>query len=310
MDKLNNSEQFHSLNFQALFQEIWKKKTLIIIITAMFGVVGVFYALSLPNVYRSTAILSPKSDDSPSGLSSLGGVSSLASLAGISLGGKGGANRSQVALQLITSWGFLEKFIEKHNLQAKVYAANNWDKNNNILIYDEDVYDVNAKQWLIKDENNEAVNRAPSSWELYEKFEPTISVSQDDESGFISISVEHYSPFVAKQFVDLLISEINHELQTREINEISSRIKYLNSQIEKTNVAEMRSIFFELIKEQTQSLMLAEVSSEYAMKTISPSKIAEKKAKPSRAILVITITLMGFMVSVLLVLVRFSQRIK
>ena len=172
------------------------------------------------------------------------------------------------------------------------------------------MYDVNAKQWLIKDENNEAVNRAPSSWELYEKFEPTISVSQDDESGFISISVEHYSPFVAKQFVDLLISEINHELQTREINEISSRIKYLNGQIEKTNVAEMRSIFFELIKEQTQSLMLAEVSSEYAMKTISPSKIAEKKAKPSRAILVITITLMGFMVSVLLVLVRFSQRIK
>jgi LPS O-antigen subunit length determinant protein (WzzB/FepE family) len=51
--------------------------------------------------------------------------------------------------------------------------------------------------------------------------------------------------------------------------------------------------------------MLAEVNSEYVFKTVVLAKIAEHKAKPKRALVVIIGTILGGMLSVSLVLIRY-----
>jgi uncharacterized protein involved in exopolysaccharide biosynthesis len=63
-------------------------------------------------------------------------------------------------------------------------------------------------------------------------------------------------------------------------------------------------VFYQLIEEQTKTLMLAEVSGEYVFKTISEAKVAEEKSKPKRALISILGAFLGGMLSLVVVLIR------
>lgn len=297
-----NQDNFREINLAALFKSVWQRKIFVMSVTFVFALAGVFYALSLSNVYTSQAILAPASDDAQSALPKLGGMGGLASLAGINLSG-GNSNRSTIALELIKTWGFLEKIAIKHDIIPQIYAAKSWSETTNEIIYDADIYDSKQKKWLIPDENTPQELRAPTSWEVYEVFESLFNVATNEETGFITIKVDHYSPAFAKRLLEILVNEINEEIRNRDIKNLSQRISYLKQQIKETNITEMQSIFYELVRDQTQSLMLAEVSTEYALETISSARVAEEKSKPSRAIIVIVITFLGFMLSVAYTLV-------
>lgn len=290
------------IDLRELFSVLWAGKKLIVAVTAVFAVVSVIYALSLPNQYKASAVVSP-ADSGGSSLGSMAGqLGGLASLAGINIG-SGESNETQEAMEIMQSWGFMEEFIQTHDLQVPVYAAIGWDKGSNNLKLDNDLYDVASKRWLIEDDES-VENRAPSSWELYEAFNERVAVSQDKKSGLINISVEYYSPQIAKQWVDLFISTINEYMRARKLEQVNRNIEYLTIQIEKTAIADMREVFYQLIEEQTKSKMLAEASPEYAFVTVSRAMVPEEKSQPKRALVCILGTLLGGMLSVLWVLVR------
>ena len=69
-------------------------------------------------------------------------------------------------------------------------------------------------------------------------------------------------------------------------------------------VTEMQKIFFQLIEEQTKTIMLAEVREEYVFKTVDPAVVPEEKSKPKRALICILSVLLGGMLSMMIVLIR------
>lgn len=298
--------QEDEIDLRELAAAFWKDKWLIICITALFAVVSVFYALSVPDEYQSTAILAPASSSSSSSLSKLAGqFGGLASLAGVNLGGGKGSDKTTIAIELMKTWGFLEAFIKNHELEVEVFAANGWSKNTNNLLLDEAVYNLESKTWKKVQESFQTESAKPSSWKLFKKIKNRISITQDSKTGLINLGVEHYSPFVAKQWVDLLVVAINQHMQLQDREEALNSIEYLKGQISKTNIAEMRTIFYQLIEEQTKTLMLAEVSDEYVFKTLSPAKVAEEKSKPQRALIAVLGVILGCMLSVVVVLFRY-----
>lgn len=293
------------IDLRELFTVLWAGKKLIVAITAIFAMVSVGYALSLANQYKASAVVSP----SQSGGSSLGAMAGqlggLASLAGINIG-SGESNETQEAMEIMQSWAFMEEFIHTHDLQVPIYAAIGWDKGSNSLKLNNELYDATSERWLIEgDESDESgENRAPSSWELYEAFRGRVAVSQDKKSGLINISVEYYSPQIAKQWVDLFIITINDYMRARKLEQVNRNIEYLTAQIDKTAIADMREVFYQLVEEQTKSKMLAEASPEYAFVTVSRAMVPEEKSQPKRALVCVLGTLLGGMLSVLWVLVR------
>jgi LPS O-antigen subunit length determinant protein (WzzB/FepE family) len=70
----------------------------------------------------------------------------------------------------------------------------------------------------------------------------------------------------------------------------------------------MQNVFYQLIEEQTKSLMLAEVQDEFVFKTVDPAIVPEEKAGPKRALICVLATLLGGMLAVAIVLVRFAFR--
>jgi len=310
---LANSMQVseNEIDFNELWYAIWSGKWLITIVTSFFAVSSILYALLLPNEYESTVLLSPASSSSSSSLSKLAGkFGGLASLAGINIGG-GGKDNSLIAMELVKSWGFLEAFIKDNDIAVEVFAAKGWHLGADKLIIDDKIYDISQKKWVRKFDKSKGQKAKPSSWELYEKFKERISVNQDKNSGLISISVEYYSPYIAKHWLDALIVAINHHMKVQDRNEALSSIKYLEKQVKKTNISEMQTIFYELIQEQTKNLMLAEVSDEYVFKTIISARVEEEKSGPKRALIVILATILGGIFGSIVVLIRyFIQREK
>ena len=298
---LNETQHKDELDLREFFGILWSGRKKIFAITAAFAIVSVIYALSLPNQYKATAILSPAQSDSSDLSGALGQMGGLASLAGVSLGSSE-STEAQIAQEIMQSWSFIENFVSENNIEIEVYASEGWSRDSNELKIDPELYDLETKTWLVKNINSGELGK-PSSWELYQSFSERLSVSEDIELGLVTLSIEHYSPYIAKQWLDLYIAAINTHMQERQVSKATNNMNYLQAQIEKTAIAEMRDIFYKLVEEQVKNKMLAEASPDYALVVISPSMLPEVKSQPSRAIICIIGTLFGILLSMFLVLV-------
>ena len=297
---VSTNEYDDEIDLRELFGVLWSGKIKIIVITAVFAVGSVFYALSIPNQYKATALLAPAQSDGGGLSSALGQLGGLASLAGVNIGG-GESSESQIAQEIMKSWSFVETFISDNNLEVEVYAAEGWSKGSGELKINEDAYDIESGDWLTEDSNGNIA--PPTSWQLFKEFSSMLSVSEDKKSGLVSVSIEYYSPQVAKEWLDLYVSAINEHMQSRQVAKVSNNIDYLEAQINKTSIAEMREVFYTIIEEQTKNKMVAEASPDYAFVAVSPSMLPEEISQPKRSKICIVGTLLGGMLAVLLVLV-------
>ena len=308
-----NSKEFYQqqhlpeddeIDLAELWHAIWSGKILIIAISALFAISSVIYAINQPNIYQATTLLAPASEQGgASGLSKMAGqFGGLASLAGINLGG-GGTDKTGLALEILKSRLFLENFIAKHQLLVPLMAANNWDANSNTLTFDDEIYNSETNTWLR--EVKAPKKPEPSPWEAFKAFQQVLSVSTDKESGMITLAIEHYSPEVATQWLVWLVADINSTMREQDKVEAQNSIDYLSEKLKETQLADMQTVFYQLIEEQTKTIMLAEVSQEYVLKTIDPANAPEEKAKPKRALIVVLGTMLGGILSVLIVLIRY-----
>ena len=121
------------IDLKELFLVIWQGKWLIILLTSLFAVGGVFYALSQANTYKAEVLVAPAQKESGGGLG--GQLGGLASLAGVNLGGGEGGVKVE-ALAVLQSRQFINNFINKHDLLVPLMASKKWAKA--IKVWDEE----------------------------------------------------------------------------------------------------------------------------------------------------------------------------
>ena len=68
------------IDLRQLFDAIWSGKLIIIGLTTTLSIMAVLYSITLPNVYKSEALLSPVVSEvgSSQAMSNIGGLASLA----------------------------------------------------------------------------------------------------------------------------------------------------------------------------------------------------------------------------------------
>ena len=288
------------VNLTELFQILWKDKWLIILITGIVSIASVFYALEKPNVYKSEALLAAAEQEQSGGLGALAGqFGGLASLAGVNLSGSATASKTQLALEVLKSRQFTSEFIKKHNILPNLMAVKSWNPLDNSIEYDEEIYNNTDKKWIR--EVKAPFKPEPSMQEAYEEFSQLITANMNKESGMITISIEHVSPVIAQQWVNWLIQDINSVMKSRDVEEASKSTEFLTKQLEQTKIADIRTVLYKLIEEQTKTIMFANVRDEYVFKTIDPALVPEKKFKPSRALICIFGFLLGGFLGVVIV---------
>ncbi len=293
------------IDLKELLIAVWNGKKIIAATTILFMVLGGIFALSKPNTYQASATLVSAQGEQAGGLAAMANqFGGLASLAGVSIN-NGSTDSKTLDLAVLKSRKFINEFIDRHDLLVPLMAIKKWNKESGKLIYNDGVYDQHTHHWFSDDDGK---SFKPTEWEAYKAFSKILSVSEAKDTGLVTIGITHFSPYIAQQWVEWLIKDLNDQVKSDALNESRTNISYLKQQLEKTNIVDMQSVFYQLIEDQTKSLMLADVREEYAFKTVDPAVVPEEKAGPKRALICVLSLLLGGMLGVAIVLIRFAFR--
>lgn len=260
-----------------LWNIVWKRKWPWLTFGPLFAVIGIFYALDQPEIYRAEATLVPNSEEQGGGgLSALAGqFGGLASMAGINVGGGGS---TETAIATLKSRQFLTPFISTdEKLQA---------------IFPEE-WDADSKTWTVSKERRQEDNK-PTKLEVYERFtKECLAVSEDKKTGIVTLAVELQDPQIAADWTNQLADRLNAHLREQARQEAEKNLKYLNNQISETRVLEIKESLYGLIESQTKNAMLANAKEDYAFRVIDPAVTPEVRARPKRALIVVAAGMLG-----------------
>jgi LPS O-antigen subunit length determinant protein (WzzB/FepE family) len=276
-----------------LVSTLWEAKWMILGGGFAAAILVAAYSLRIPNEYQASALLSP-SQANTSGASSQ--LSGLAGLAGISLSGSSVVDPTQVALETLQSRKFLIDFVMRREIKPELVAAIGYNLEQNRWQYDVSRYNEKAREWL--------ENKAPDSWEIYRALRDKLGVNFDSRKGIVTVSLASYSSAAASEWLTLLIEDLNRHLMEKEVSEAERSIAYLQQKLQETALTEMRQVFYQLIEQQTRTIMLARAKPEHALATIDPPLEPSDKSGPRRAIMVLVAGMLGVMLMAMAVFIR------
>ncbi len=286
MNSYMPQERSDQIDLKVIFNIIWKRKIIIAAATVVIGLFSVLYSLSLPNIYESKVVLAPSTSSESTNINISGTAGALARVAGIDLGG--GSDKGpniNLAVEKITSRQFVKDFINKNDFQPELLASKNWDSAQNIIVYSKKGYDS----------KNDSLSYSPRDIDLYKGYMDRIGVFFDKRTKFTHISFKHYSPYFAKELLDSLVLTINNDIRDIDVKVAKESIEFLEDQIAKTNVSDLKLIFSKLIEKNIKTVLLAEVNPEFVFTVVDPAYVPDLKSAPSRGLMCILITIFGFL---------------
>ena len=183
MKEYSSNSLNDELDLKDLFQAFWIRKNLIILITFTSAIFSVFFALSLPNIYTSSALLAPTSPNES--LESKIGVSSIAGITGLNLP-QNYVKKSTEAIERIKSYDFFVEEFLPNIMYENLVAVRRWDRNTNKILYDENLFDQNTNKW--NEHNGKSLK--PSSQTAYKVYRQILNISEDKLSALVSMSIE------------------------------------------------------------------------------------------------------------------------
>jgi LPS O-antigen subunit length determinant protein (WzzB/FepE family) len=257
---------FKQLNY------LWQSKFCILISTFISIILFISISYLVPERYVSHTIQNIVTEDpaksSTINLPSLGG---LAETAGIDLGKSNGMDI--IAIETIKSRKFLKHLLTFNSVKKD-------------LVADTDL--LNASHIEIHET-------------LYSK---NLSANLDNETGLIHISFIHESPEFSKKFLELIIQEVNNVYRKEKIEELKKARQFYEAEYEITKDISLKSSITYLIEKNISAMMLANVKSEYLLKSIEDPFVPEKKYSPVRIYFVIFGFMFGFILSSIYVLFK------
>lgn len=302
---MNSYKNDGDIDLKIIFKALIEKKLFISLVLSLSVLFSILYSLSIPNAYSSSALLAPSnSDDSlPSSLSAF---STIAGFAGVNLPGDSN-NSSQEAIERIQSYDFFATFFLPEIKIENLLAVAGWNPDTNMIIYDDSIYDNKSNKWITKPGNKK--KSTPSNQKAYKEYKNSLQIIENSKSSFVTITVEHQSPYIAKQWLEIIIDKINESMRLEDKEETSNSIKFLKETLTSNNNKNIEEVITQLLESQMQNLMLVSVSDSYIYKIIDSPRVAEEKMSPNRILIVIIGSFLGLMLSILLALIIYFRKI-
>ena len=224
---------------------------------------AVAYALYAPEVFKAETLLAPVQEEKTSTSSALSQFGGLAAMAGISIPSDSNVEQVVATLQ---SRKFLRAFIKEKNLLPILF---------------EEIWDADRKAWIVESKEDE-----PTEQQAVGLFKGLLSIDEDTKSGLITLSVSWKDPEVAAEWTNDLVKQLNEQLRGQAIADSKKRVGYLEQELAKTTLQDMRAVLYNLLESEKQKAMLANVNEDFALEVIDPAVGPEEREKPKRKLIV------------------------
>jgi len=90
---------------------------------------------------------------------------------------------------------------------------------------------------------------------------------------------------VAAQWANDLVKQLNEQLREQAIADSKKRVGYLEQELAKTTLQDMRAVLYNLLESEKQKAMLANVNEDFALEVIDPA-VSGSMIKPKRKLIV------------------------
>jgi len=257
-------------DLKALGRLIWRNKLMTGLVAIVCGGVAAAIAFATAPVFRAEATIAAvhEKDLSTGGLANQLGA--LTSLVGVNLGQASG--NVQTSDAVLESRRLVEEYIKRNDLLP--------------------LLSINAK-------------KPPTLWLAVRDFKQgVLTIRKDTRKGVTTVAVEWTDPAIAARWANGLIHLANELIRTRAIDDATRNIAYLNRQLEQTNAIELRQALYDIIKQETKTLMLANGREEYAFETVDPAVPPERKVGPHRALNTLVGLALGLFLGTVIAFIR------
>lgn len=209
----------------------------------------------------------------------------------LGIDGAGGQERDE-ALAVLKSRQFVQQFIADGNLLPVLFAER---------------WDAGAKTWREADPE-----RIPSAWDGWMRFDRQVrTILEDRDRALVTIRIEWYDPELAAGWANELVARANQELRTRRLQQIAARLEFLQAELGRTQLVELRAAISKVMEAQINERMLANSRPEYAFRVIDPAVPPDRDQpeRPKRLLLAVLGLVGGALAGLLAaILVRYARQ--
>lgn len=245
------------------------------------GFHGFYVAKTL---YRATVLVAVDNAGVPDGLAIPGQLSSIASLAGISLP-RMGQSRRQEYIATLSSRSLIGTYITQKNLLPVLRPEE----------YEASQRGERARTFTL----GEGVD--------YFKGQ-VLTVTEDRLTGLLNVHVDWTDPALAPLWVSELIALANQTIRQSTVNEARASLDFLRAQSARETVEAVRQSIARIMETKLNEAMIANVSANFPFRVIDPPEIPYRGIWPPRLLELVG----GFLVGAFLfgLLVTFLNRHK
>jgi uncharacterized protein involved in exopolysaccharide biosynthesis len=276
-------ETNEDIDLGAVAATLWSKRYWIVSSVVLFTIPFVAAAFLMTPVYRATTVVADAraENSNTSGLSgALNQLGGLASLARINVNS---VNQVDEALAVMRSREFLERVIEEAKMLPELFP---------------NLWDTNANKWRGPKE--------PTLTQGYLRFLSVLSTAfPNGKGGLVTVSIEWTDREAAARWVNAVVARLNAEMRERAIASTKLSQSFLETELTATSTVETRQAINRLMEAQINQRMLANVTKEYAFRTVDRAlpPLPDDIVRPNKIVLVALGPTVGLIFGVFVVLV-------
>lgn len=267
-----------------LLRQYWR---LIVVTAALVFIASVAVAVVSMPVYKGEVlVMFAASDQGNETLALLNSrIGGLAPLAGIS--GDVGGGRAE-AIATLKSRRLSTSFIQDNNMLPDLFPEH---------------WDADKEDWNVESAS------VPTMADAYERFDKDVRrVNEDRTTGMISVAILGPDRQKVAQWANGLVRAANDYLRNRAIDEARKSVGFLEEQLAKTTILEVRQAMNDLVEAQISKAALANTRDDYAFRVVDPAiePEADEFVRPQRVLIVALGAVFGLACGFMLALLKDS----
>jgi len=284
METQHRSHSENTIDLIAVFSLLWDKKSIILAVAIASGIVGGILAFLATPKYDVSMLLQPVTHNIGSN-SNFAALRGLTSIAGININTT--VDDKTVAMATLQSRHLITSYIDQEKLLPILFHSM-WDAEKSDWILD--------SGWLPDDGGT-----PPTLWDGHSLFvKKVMRVTEDPMTGMMTLSIIWTDPNLAVKWAEGLVEYTNNYIQQLAKHEHENNLEYLKKQMALTSNVDVRNSVSQMILKEMEQVMLANVSTEYALKILDPAvaPARDKFSTPNRPMIIILAIFLGGVVSV------------
>jgi len=281
------------------------KRAILVWVMSATAVLALLIGILSKNQYKASSTLAPVSISMAGhGIEGLGSsLGSLAMLAGLGKHDEG----IEENIAVLGSRALADEFVNQYQLAPILFeprwddAAKRWKQGMLRQLLGRSISRVlDSLEGKSIEQSN---NFAPTPDEIFRAFDKVRSISEDKDTGLVTLTLELHNPNLAASLTNEYVNAANEHIRKEKIREAQQSLEYLSQELQKTNLAEMHAALSRLIEDELKQSMIANVREQYAFKVIDPATVPELRAWPKVGLLLATGIFGGLMLGIGIILV-------